>query len=144
MAATTAIGAPVTAAARAYRAHLVTGLLGAWMTFGTHLDGWAHTHVLSTQESFLTPWHGILYSGWLLLAAWIYHHRDLPGYPLGLVGAVGFGIGGVLDLAWHTAFGIEVDMEALISPPHLLLVTMHLLMISTPFRAAWRSSADAW
>ena len=135
----TVVRAPLTAAARVHRPHLITGVLGLWMTFGTHLDGWAHTHVLSTQEDFLTPWHGILYSGWFLLAAWIYHHRDLPGYRLGLIGAIGFGLGGVLDLAWHTAFGIEVDMEALISPPHLLLVTTHLLMISAPLRAAWQS-----
>ena len=139
MAATTAFRVPITAAARAHRAHLVTGVLGLWMTFGSHLDGWAHTHLISTQESFLTPWHGILYSGWLLLAAWIYHHRNLPGYRLGLIGAVGFGVGGGVDLAWHTAFGIEVDMEALISPPHLLLVVMHLLMMSPPLRAAWNS-----
>ena len=139
MATATAGRVPVTEAARAHRAHLVTGALGLWMTFGSHLDGWAHTHLISTQESFLTPWHGILYSGWLLLAGWLYHHRDLPGYRLGLIGAIGFGAGGVFDLAWHTAFGIEADMEALISPPHLLLVTMHLLMMSPPLRAAWNS-----
>lgn len=139
MATATALRAPITSAARVQRVHVITGVLGLWMTFGSHLDGWAHTHLVSTQESFLTPWHGILYSGWLLLAAWIYHHRDLPSYRLGLIGALGFGVGGVFDLAWHTAFGIEADMEALISPPHLLLVTMHLLMISTPLRAAWNS-----
>lgn len=135
----TALRAPITQAARAYRTHLITGVLGVWMTFGTHVDGWAHTHVLSTEETFFTPWHGILYSGWLLLAAWIYLHRDLPGYRLGLIGALGFGVGGIFDMAWHAAFGIEVDMEALISPSHLLLVTAHLLMISTPLRAAWSS-----
>jgi hypothetical protein len=139
MAMTAALRAPITEAARARRAHLITGLLGVWMTFGTHVDGWAHTHLISTQESFFTPWHGILYSGWLGTAAWIYLHRDLPGYRLGLIGAVGFGVGGVIDMAWHTAFGIEVDMEALISPAHLLLVITHLLMISTPLRAAWIS-----
>lgn len=135
----TASRAPITEAARAYRAHLITGLLGVWMTFGSHVDGWAHTHLASTQESFFTPWHGILYSGWLAVAAWIYLHRDLPAYRLGLIGAIGFGVGGIFDMAWHTAFGIEADMEALISPPHLLLVTTHLLMISTPLRAAWSS-----
>ena len=109
------------------------------MTLGSHVDGWAHTHLISTQETFATPWHGILYSGWLLLAAWIYLHRDLPGYRLGLVSAIGFGVGGIFDMAWHAAFGIEVDMEALISPSHLLLVITHLLMISTPLRAAWNS-----
>ena len=139
MATTAALRGPITQAASARRAHVITGLLGVLMTLGTHVDGWAHTHLISTQESFLTPWHGILYSGWLAGAAWIYLHRHLPGYRLGLIGAIGFGIGGIFDLAWHTAFGIEVDMEALISPPHLLLVTMHLLMISTPLRAAWNS-----
>ena len=139
MTAATAVRTPRTEAARAHRTHLITGVLGLWMTFGSHLDGWAHTHILSTQESFLTPWHGILYSGWLLLAAWLYQHRDLPGYRLGLIGAIAFGLGGIFDLAWHTALGIEVDMEALISPPHLLLVTAHLLMISTPLRTAWMS-----
>lgn len=139
MAMTAALRRPITQAASIRRAHLITGLLGLWMTLGTHVDGWAHTHLTSTEASFLTPWHGILYSGWLATAGWIYLHRHLPGYRLGLIGAIGFGVGGGFDLAWHTAFGIEADMEALISPPHLLLVTMHLLMISTPLRAAWRS-----
>ncbi|HEV3471746.1 MAG TPA: hypothetical protein VG408_00875 [Actinomycetota bacterium] len=147
MATAAASRGPLTQAASVRRAHVITGLLGLWMTLGTHVDGWAHTHVISplaepglpSDESFLTPWHGILYSGWLALAAWIYLHRDLPGYRLGLIGAIGFGVGGVFDFAWHTVFGIEVDMEALLSPPHLLLVTMHLLMISTPLRAAWNS-----
>src|SRR5687768_6353833 len=139
MATAIALRAPITKAATVHRANLITGVLGLWMTFGSHVDGWAHTHLISTQESFLTPWHGILYSGWLLLAAWLYLHRDLPGYRLGLIGAIAFGVGGIFDMAWHTAFGIEVDMEALISPAHLLLVITHLLMISTPLRAAWIS-----
>ncbi|MGH3440832.1 MAG: hypothetical protein ACRDUY_02085 [Nitriliruptorales bacterium] len=134
-----ALRAPITEAAKIRRAHVVTGLLVLWMTLGTYLDGWAHTHLISTQESFLTPWHGILYSGWLGAAVWIYLHRDLPGYGFGLIGAIAFGVGGIFDFAWHTAFGIEVDMEAVISPPHLLLVASHLLIISTPLLALWNS-----
>ena len=139
MATTAAIRKPITRAASARRAHVITGLLGVLFTLGSHIDGWAHTHLNLGEEGFFTPWHGILYSGWLGSAAWIYLHRDLPGYRLGLIAAIGFGVGGIFDMAWHTAFGIEVDMEALISPPHLLLVTMHLLMVSTPLRAAWSS-----
>jgi hypothetical protein len=139
MARASALRIPITKAASTHRTHVITGLLLLWMTVGTYIDGWAHTHVISGEEGFLTPWHGILYSGWLGAAAWIYLHRDLPGYRLGLMGAIAFGIGGIFDLAWHTAFGIEVDMEALISPPHLLLVTSHLVMISTPLLAAWNS-----
>ncbi|MGH2805648.1 MAG: hypothetical protein ACRDKT_00085 [Actinomycetota bacterium] len=139
MATAAALRAPITEAARVRRAHVITGLLVLWMTVGTYIDGWAHTHLISTQESFLTPWHGILYSGWLGAAAWIYLHRDLPGYRLGLMGAIAFGVGGIVDFAWHSAFGIEVDMEALLSPPHLFLVTSHLVIISTPLLAAWNS-----
>jgi len=36
------------------------GLLG-----GLYLDGWAHVH-LRGLESFFTPWHGVLYTGFLL------------------------------------------------------------------------------
>lgn len=130
---------PITEAASVHRAHLITGLLGVVFTLGTHVDGWAHTHVIEGDEGFFTPWHGVLYSGWLAAAAWIYLHRGLPGYRLGLIGAIGFGAGGLFDMVWHTAFGIEVDMEALMSPPHLLLVAAHLLVVSTPLRAAWSS-----
>jgi hypothetical protein len=139
MATAVALRLPITQAAKARRAHTVTGSLVVWMTFGTYLDGWAHTHLMSTQESFLTPWHGILYSGWLGAGVWIYLNRALPGYRFGLLGAIAFGLGGLFDFAWHTAFGIEVDMEALISPPHLLLVASHLVMISTPLLALWGS-----
>jgi hypothetical protein len=138
-AAATRLRVPMTQEARVRRAHLVTGVLVVLMTFGTYLDGWAHTHLISGEEGFLTPWHGILYTGWLGAAGWIFRHRDLPGYRVGLIGAIGFGLGGVFDFAWHTAFGIEVNMEALLSPPHLFLVANHLLMISAPLLAAWSS-----
>ena len=129
----------VTEAERAWRVDVITGLLALWMTLGSYVDGWAHTHLISTQESFLTPWHGILYSGWLGSAAWIYAHRDRPGYRLGLMGAIGFGLGGVFDMVWHALFGIEADAEALISPAHLFLLASHLLIVSTPLRAKWAS-----
>jgi hypothetical protein len=39
-------------------------------------------------------------------------------------------------MTWHTLLGIEVGIEARLSPPHLLLLTSGMLMISTPVRAA--------
>jgi hypothetical protein len=52
-------------------------------------------------------------------------------------------------MLWHIVFGIEVDVEALLSPTHLLLATGLALMISGPARAAWRRArgglvADGW
>ena len=134
-----AVSKGMTGAATAWRTNVITGLLGLWMTLGSYVDGWAHTHLEATKETFLTPWHGILYTGWLGSAVWISRHRDMPGYRLGLIGAIGFGVGGLFDMAWHAAFGIEANAEALISPAHLFLLASHLLIASTPLRAAWAS-----
>ena len=120
------------------------GLLG-----GLYLDGWAHVH-LRGLESFFTPWHGVLYSGFLLLllaivAPVLLARRGTPswraaiptGYGLGLLGVALFTLGGLGDMVWHNLFGIETDTEALLSPPHLLLAVGAGLMVTTPLRAAW-------
>ena len=60
------------------------------------------------------------------------------GYGLSLVGCVLFGIGGVIDMFWHLRFGIEVSLQALVSPPHLLLMLALGLIVTGPLRAAWR------
>jgi hypothetical protein len=59
------------------------------------------------------------------------------GYGLGLVGAGLFMVGGVADGVWHTLFGIEVGVAALLSPTHLLLLGGGLCMITSPIRSAW-------
>ena len=38
--------------------------LGAWLIGGLYLDGWAHIHV-PALETFFTPWHAVLYSGYI-------------------------------------------------------------------------------
>jgi len=43
-------------------------LLILWGIGGLFLDGWAHTNV-PQLETFFTPWHAILYSGYLAVAA---------------------------------------------------------------------------
>ena len=40
--------------------------LAGWLIGGLHLDGWAHNHH-PEMESFFTPWHGVLYSGFFAL-----------------------------------------------------------------------------
>ena len=63
--------------------------------------------------------------------------RMLPtGYGLSLVGCALFGLGGVIDMFWHLRFGIEVSLQALISPPHLLLMAALGLIVTGPLRAA--------
>ena len=107
--------------------------LGAWLIGGLYLDGWAHIHV-PNLESFFTPWHAVLYSGYLAGAATRSArrsggtvgraHHDRPPCPLAidaLVGVFVFFFAGVADMLWHVVFGIEDGVEGLISPSHLAL-----------------------
>jgi len=130
-----------------------------WFVIGLYLDGWAHTHKL--PDTFFTPWHAIIYSGvlgaalvlagtgfvaWRNGAEW---RQALPmGYQLSLLGAGLFLITGVADFLWHSIFGIEADLAALYSPPHLLLAAAGALIASGPLRAAWyqrrTSPATLW
>ncbi len=140
----------------------VAALCGAWMVSGLFLDGWAHRN--NKPESFFTPWHGVLYSGFVASAVWMLRvirshqqpgkswRQTMPvGYGLRSIGVAVFGVGAVGDLIWHQVFGIEVDIEALLSPTHLVLLSGGLLMAAGPIastlrreenqhRAAWSST----
>jgi hypothetical protein len=124
-------------------------LSSVWFATGLYLDGWAHTHEL--PDSFFTPWHGVIYSGFslaaLFLVATFLRTRWLgmpTGYRLSLVGVALFLIGGVADLLWHTGFGIEANLSAEYSPPHLVLATAGLLIATGPLRAAWADHRRSW
>src|SRR6266702_774121 len=41
-----------------------------------------------------------------------------------------------LAMLWHIAFGVEADVESLISPSHLVLAVGSTLMLTGPLRAA--------
>ena len=123
-------------------------VLSAWMIGGIHLDAWAH-HQFEV-ETFFTPWHGVLYSGFLALAALLagtfarhlaagqaWRQAMPAGYELSLAGVGLFFLGGVGDMLWHSLFGIEVNVEALLSPTHLLLAVGGGFMVTGPVRAAW-------
>ncbi|MCY4526540.1 MAG: hypothetical protein OXB89_08010 [Anaerolineaceae bacterium] len=128
---------------------LIALTLAAWVLLGGYVDGIAHVHG-ATDDTFFTPFHLLLYTGMLakgiFLAgmqlrnvsrghSWL---RALPrGYLTSLVGIVMMATSGFLDFLWHTAFGIEADIEASFSPPHLLLALSALVFMSGPLRALW-------
>ena len=124
-------------------------VFGLWTIIGLFLDGWAHSH--QKPESFFSPWHGVLYSGfaaaglWAGLIAWRRRQpgRSLlqtmpPGHLVSLLGFGLFGAGAVGDLIWHEVFGIEANVEALLSPTHLLLLAGGSLALSAPLRRMLR------
>jgi hypothetical protein len=123
--------------------------LALWSLTGLFIDGWAHNNNAGL-ESFFTPWHGILYAGFTATAAWMgrqvleakgsgpWRLSSIPvGYALGLVGIALISIGGVVDFAWHEAFGFDDGVKSPFSPPHLVLMIGGLLVVSTPARATW-------
>jgi hypothetical protein len=121
----------------------------AWLVGGAYLDGWAHNHV-PALETFFTPWHAVLYSGFAAMTGLILGRalrgraagrpwaETLPrAYRASLAGIGLFAAGGAADTVWHTLFGIEIDVETLVSPPHLLLGLGAVLILGGPLRAAW-------
>jgi len=129
-------------------------LLSFWLVAGMILDGWAHNHI-PELESFFTPWHAVFYSGFLAVAGFLvatlvrnhakghsWWHAMPPGYELSLLGTLIFIAGGSGDLIWHEIFGVEANVEALLSPTHLTLAFGGSLMVSGPFRTGWRHPPD--
>lgn len=135
------------------RDQLLSVAFGTWLIVGLFVDGWAHNH--QKPETIFTPWHAIFYSGFLACAvhtvvalrrsgttAATWRHRVPAGYGLVVVGLAVFLVGGAGDLVWHSIFGIEVDVAALLSPTHLLMFTGALLILTGPFRSAWSDPTD--
>ena len=128
---------------------LITVILASWLTLGGFVDGFAHRN-LDAPETFFTPWHAVLYSGFLAVTIWLAWLviRDRPaapsltgaipsGYGSSVAGVLVFMAGAIGDMLWHIVFGIEVSIDALLSPTHLLLLIGALLILSGPLRAAW-------
>ena len=129
-------------------------LFGAWTIIGLFVDGWAHNH--QKPESVFTPWHALLYSGYLASLAYALllvrrHHRpgrrlvdSVPvGQALVLVGLAVFAVGAAGDMVWHSVFGIERDLAALLSPTHLLMFSGGVFLLTGPLRAAWLDLEEA-
>lgn len=112
-----------------------------WIVTGLFVDGWAHN--VDKPEDFFTPWHFILYSGFVASVLWfsaVGVRRRAAGTAtppprLILAGYGLFALGGVADGVWHQVFGVEVDIEALLSPTHLLLMTGGLLLTTDAIRS---------
>jgi len=126
----------------------IMSLLSAAFVGGLFLDGWAHTHG-RVDNTFFTPWHAVLYGGWaaclLMLAGTLLRNvargrswrAALPtGYRLSLAGALLWFVAGPTDLLWHSLFGFEAGVDALLSPAHLLLALGMGLVVTGPLRAA--------
>lgn len=124
---------------------------------GLFSDGWAHTNIVDELEGFITPWHAVVFIGYALTASWILLmiHRRRPqadslrtaiptGYEVAAAGVVVFAIGFNGDAIWHTVFGLESDIDALLSPTHLLMAIALVAIASTPFRTREPTVQPTW
>ena len=135
---------------RSRRDEMAVAVFGTWMIIGLFLDGWAHQ--ANKPETFFSPWHLLLYSGFVAAVAWFgwdgrRRGATAPGDRWMTAGLVLFVTGAVGDGIWHEIFGIEVDLEALLSPTHLLLFIGGFLMVTQPLRVALADTAEvrpAW
>ncbi len=123
-------------------------LLG-WFLFGIMLDSWAHVHFGEDLETFFTPWHGVLYAGFLASSVYMiwfvikerhFHDNSFikaipPGYKITYLGIPLFLLSGTFDMFWHELLGIEASIEAMYSLSHLLGFLTSLMILTGPLRA---------
>ena len=126
--------APLPITETKYRRLMIFAML--WMFIGAWVDASAHRYIIDELESFFTPWHGILYSGFgvvVLSALYVKNKMRDFNFDVGILGACIFAVGGGSDAIWHSLLGIEVGIEPLITPSHLMLFLGAFLMLDHVF-----------
>ncbi|MBV9737841.1 MAG: hypothetical protein JO177_06675 [Candidatus Eremiobacteraeota bacterium] len=122
-------------------------LAAVWTISGLFIDG--HHHLFESVESFFNPWHALMYSGgvfaiavlaWTIAknrrAGYSFWYAVPEGYQQSMVGVAFIIIGGGADLIWHAFFGFEHQLDLLVSPPHLVLLTALFFLVTGPVRSA--------
>ncbi|MHB8703516.1 MAG: hypothetical protein ACYC8W_05135 [Candidatus Tyrphobacter sp.] len=125
-----------------------------WVVAGFFLDAWAHGHV--PIETFFTPYHAVFYSGMLVLfciiagfavrnrAGGLSWAQSVPApYRLAILGFPIFVLAGIGDLLWHMLLGIEVGIDALLSPTHQALGLGMFFLASGPIRSTLANRATS-
>lgn len=96
---------------------------------------------------FLSSWHLVLYGGVTAVAIWlgVGAIRRGPAFVTSAgpttIGFLLLAFGGVADAAWHGAFGVEANVEALVSPPHLTVFAGLSFLLVSPVVVLWRRPA---
>ena len=100
--------------------------------------------VANLQGDFLSGWHLVLYGGVASVGAWIAFGalRRGPTFvgsvPTTTIGFLTLTVGGLVDAAWHEALGTEQAVEALVSPPHLIVFAGLAFLLTSPLVLLWR------
>jgi hypothetical protein len=139
-----------------WREDLIAMIIAFWPITALFLDGRNHNNKTG-QESFFTTAHILLYAGMTVFAIYVgilinryqvkagsnpsrgsFDFKAIPvGYGVSIIGLCILGIAGPADLTWHSLYGFEINVEAIVSPPHLALFLGGLLVSSTGIRSMW-------
>ena len=142
-----ALLSPATTAVRQRLAvRWLVALIAANTVAATGLLGDIANHVSRgsglTGSDFLSGWHLVLYGGVaaaaLVIGALAVVEGPLAPYrllPAAVAGLVVLCIGGATDAWWHRAWGVEASFDALVSPPHLLILAGLVLLTIAPIGA---------
>lgn len=125
---------------------MVANTIAAVGLFGDIARHVSDTAALDGSD-FLSGWHLVLYGGvtGVALVLGALALRRGPRAPLRLLPTATYGLGtlclgGVADAVWHEAFGVEAAFEALVSPPHLLILLGLVLLVVAPVGALARGT----
>lgn len=130
---------------------LLVGAVG-----GAVIDAYEHAH--GVIETIFAPGHVIAASAaggafiaFGILIAIRYSEagsirETIPdGYLQSAVALPLFFLGFLMDMGWHRLFGFEDSGIEVMSPTHLWVLTMGLLLVSGPLRRAWYTeNGDTW
>jgi hypothetical protein len=100
------------------------------------------------EGDFLSGWHLVLYGGVASVGAWIAWgaFRRGPSFvgsvPTTTIGFLTLTVGGAFDAVWHEVYGTEKAVEALVSPPHLVVFAGLVLLLTSPLVLLWPRPVD--
>ncbi len=134
----------------------IYSLLVFWLVLGLAVDTRSHRESASI-DTFFTGSHALGYAGGTATSVYLLYlvrkYRPINGsqrrfsVPGGLEAPVaGIGmylLGGLGDLIWHSALGVEQELKILFSPTHLMLMSAMLMLALGPIRTAWASDEPA-
>jgi hypothetical protein len=95
------------------------------------------------EGDFLSGWHLVLYGGVASVGGWIVWGALKRGagfvgsVPTTTIGFVTLSVGGLADALWHERFGTERAVEALVSPPHLIVFAGLVFLLTSPLILLW-------
>jgi hypothetical protein len=98
-------------------------------------------------NDFLSGWHLVLYGGVTAVGVWLgvgaIRHGPAFLHTAGTttIGFFTLAVGGFADAAWHHQFGTEARVEALVSPPHLVVFAGLMCLLASPMVVLWKRPA---